>query len=184
MDTSHVSLCQLMLRNDGFDSFRCDRNLRLGLSLANLSKILKCAGNDDVITLSAQVIITVTYCFCLLHTHYILLLSNIFILECISQDEAEVLNLLFEGQGTDRISEFQVKRSKTEYYCSMLICILLTTPVTLISNCYHNIPPSIAAEPYGYRCRTLGHPRYRIQVQYQNAQRRISTNCPRCNNHW
>ncbi len=115
MDTSHVSLCQLMLRNDGFDSFRCDRNLRLGLSLANLSKILKCAGNDDVITLSAQVIITVIftavyYCYC----YAFILLYDILILECVFQDEAEVLNLLFEGQGTDRISEFQVKRSKKE----------------------------------------------------------------------
>jgi proliferating cell nuclear antigen len=54
MDSSHVSLVTLNLRNDGFDHFRCDRNLSLGLNLLNLSKILKCAGNDDSITLRCE----------------------------------------------------------------------------------------------------------------------------------
>jgi proliferating cell nuclear antigen len=54
MDASHVSLCSLVLRNDGFENFRCDRNISLGLNLANLSKILKCAGNEDSITLKAE----------------------------------------------------------------------------------------------------------------------------------
>lgn len=51
MDSSHVSLCALLLTQEGFDHFRCDRNKSLGINLANLSKIMKCAGNDDVITL-------------------------------------------------------------------------------------------------------------------------------------
>uniref|UniRef100_A0A8C9WPB0 DNA sliding clamp PCNA n=1 Tax=Scleropages formosus TaxID=113540 RepID=A0A8C9WPB0_SCLFO len=50
MDSSHVSLVQLTLRSDGFDSYRCDRNL----SRSHMSKILKCAGNDDIITLRAE----------------------------------------------------------------------------------------------------------------------------------
>jgi hypothetical protein len=54
MDASHVSLCSLILRADGFDHYRCDRNISLGLNLGNLSKILKCAGNDDVVTLKAE----------------------------------------------------------------------------------------------------------------------------------
>lgn len=54
MDASHVSLCSLNLRSDGFDHFRCDRSISLGLNLANLSKILKCAGNNDVVTLKAE----------------------------------------------------------------------------------------------------------------------------------
>ncbi|KAG5178897.1 pcna-like protein [Tribonema minus] len=54
MDSSHVSLCALSLRNDGFDHFRCDRNLSLGVNLANLSKILKCAGNTDLVTLKSE----------------------------------------------------------------------------------------------------------------------------------
>lgn len=55
MDSSHVALCSLKLKNDeqGFENYRCDRNLTLGLNLTLLSKILKCAGNDDVVTLRA-----------------------------------------------------------------------------------------------------------------------------------
>lgn len=46
MDTSHVCLVALLLRADGFDHFRCDRNVTLGIQLANLSKLLKCAGTS------------------------------------------------------------------------------------------------------------------------------------------
>jgi hypothetical protein len=34
----------LLLRGDGFEAFRCDRNVTLGIQLANFSKLLKCAG--------------------------------------------------------------------------------------------------------------------------------------------
>ena len=53
MDTSHVSLVSMLLRSEGFDPFRCDRNLSLGINLGSMSKILKCAGNDDIITMKA-----------------------------------------------------------------------------------------------------------------------------------
>lgn len=54
MDSSHVSLCALLLRPEGFDHYRCDRSLNLGVNLNNLSKILKCCGNEDSITIQAQ----------------------------------------------------------------------------------------------------------------------------------
>ena len=54
MDSSHVSLCSLQLRPDMFDHFRCDRGLSLGLNLGNMAKILKCSGNDDMITLKTE----------------------------------------------------------------------------------------------------------------------------------
>jgi proliferating cell nuclear antigen len=54
MDASHVSLCALNLRSDGFDHYRCDRTISLGLHLVNLSKFLKCAGNEDIITLKSE----------------------------------------------------------------------------------------------------------------------------------
>lgn len=54
MDSSHVSLCSVKLSSDGFDQFRCDKAINLGVSLENLSKLLKCAGNDDTILLTAQ----------------------------------------------------------------------------------------------------------------------------------
>ncbi|XP_076360654.1 proliferating cell nuclear antigen [Tachypleus tridentatus] len=54
MDNSHVSLVSVNLRSDGFDKYRCDRNISMGMNLASMSKILKCAANDDVITIKAQ----------------------------------------------------------------------------------------------------------------------------------
>ncbi len=54
MDSSHVSLVSLSLRSDGFEHFRCDRNLSMGMNLNNMAKMLKCAGNDDVITMKVR----------------------------------------------------------------------------------------------------------------------------------
>ena len=54
MDTSHVSLVSLILRDDGFEHFRCDRTLALGINLASITKVLKCAGNDDSIVLKSE----------------------------------------------------------------------------------------------------------------------------------
>merc|ERR1712194_929939 len=42
MDSSHVSLVGLLLRADGFDHFRCDRNISLGINLGSMGKVLKC----------------------------------------------------------------------------------------------------------------------------------------------
>lgn len=54
MDNSHVSLVSLNMRSDGFDKYRCDRNLSMGMNLASMTKILKCAANDDIVTIKAQ----------------------------------------------------------------------------------------------------------------------------------
>ncbi|KAL3287424.1 hypothetical protein HHI36_001896 [Cryptolaemus montrouzieri] len=54
MDISHVSLVSLMLKSNGFDKYRCDRNITMGMNLASMSKIFKCANNDDTVTIKAQ----------------------------------------------------------------------------------------------------------------------------------
>ncbi|XP_057300187.1 proliferating cell nuclear antigen-like [Hydractinia symbiolongicarpus] len=54
MDSSHVCLCSVLLKADSFDPYRCDRNLTLGMNCVTLSKILKCAGNDESITVRAE----------------------------------------------------------------------------------------------------------------------------------
>ncbi|KAJ8976376.1 hypothetical protein NQ317_003230 [Molorchus minor] len=54
MDNSHVSLVSLTLKSDGFDKYRCDRNLTMGMNLGSMSKIFKCASNDDTVTIKAQ----------------------------------------------------------------------------------------------------------------------------------
>ena len=54
MDSSHVSLVAMQLRSDGFEHYRCDRNLNMGMNLTNMAKMLKCANNDDIITMKVQ----------------------------------------------------------------------------------------------------------------------------------
>jgi proliferating cell nuclear antigen len=54
MDSAHVSLVAVSLQSSAFDHYRCDRPVSLGFNSANLSKILKCAGNDDIITIKSD----------------------------------------------------------------------------------------------------------------------------------
>ncbi|KAL7668945.1 hypothetical protein ACOME3_009630 [Neoechinorhynchus agilis] len=54
MDNCHTTLVSLMLRSDGFENYRCDRRMSLSMNLHSMSKILKCAGTDDAITLRAD----------------------------------------------------------------------------------------------------------------------------------
>ncbi|XVE62176.1 hypothetical protein DITRI_Ditri06bG0097500 [Diplodiscus trichospermus] len=54
MDSSHVALVDLLLRSGGFEHYRCDRNISMGMNLNNMSKMLKCVSNDDIITIKAD----------------------------------------------------------------------------------------------------------------------------------
>lgn len=54
MDSSHVSLVALSLRSDGFEHYRADRAFSMGMNLNNVSKMLRCAGKDDIITIKAD----------------------------------------------------------------------------------------------------------------------------------
>ena len=54
MDNAHVALVALLIKQESFNPYRCDRSLSLGISLVNLQKILKCAGQNDVLTLRAN----------------------------------------------------------------------------------------------------------------------------------
>jgi proliferating cell nuclear antigen len=53
MDQAHVTLVMLLMRADGFDEYRCDRSLPLGINMTSLAKVIKAAGPDDAITLKA-----------------------------------------------------------------------------------------------------------------------------------
>ncbi|KAI4979676.1 hypothetical protein ZWY2020_016429 [Hordeum vulgare] len=41
MDSSHVTLVALLLRSEGFEHYRCDRNLSMGMNLDNMAKMLR-----------------------------------------------------------------------------------------------------------------------------------------------
>jgi proliferating cell nuclear antigen len=51
MDSSHVALVYLVLTQDNFTRYRCDHPCDIGVSLVNLSKVLKLMGRDDDVTL-------------------------------------------------------------------------------------------------------------------------------------
>jgi proliferating cell nuclear antigen len=54
MDDAHVSLVSMCLKSTGFDKYRCDRNLSMGINLESMVKIMKCSTNDDIMTIKAQ----------------------------------------------------------------------------------------------------------------------------------
>lgn len=54
MDNSHVALVSVKLESTGFATYRCDRPMPLGTNLLSLSKVLKCAKDDDQVTLKAN----------------------------------------------------------------------------------------------------------------------------------
>ena len=54
LDQSHVSLVALLLRQEGFEEYRCDRSIPLGINISSMTKILKWAGNEDSVTIKAS----------------------------------------------------------------------------------------------------------------------------------
>ncbi|KAL1970580.1 hypothetical protein VTN77DRAFT_4224 [Rasamsonia byssochlamydoides] len=54
MDNSHVALVSMILKAEGFSPYRCDRNLALGINLVSLTKVLRAAQNEDILTLKAD----------------------------------------------------------------------------------------------------------------------------------
>lgn len=54
MDNSHVALVSMMLNADAFSPYRCDRTVALGINLLSLTKVLRAAQNEDILTLKAE----------------------------------------------------------------------------------------------------------------------------------
>lgn len=54
MDSNHVSLVSLLLRHEGFQDYRCDRNISLGINLESLFKVMRCASSDDNVQITAS----------------------------------------------------------------------------------------------------------------------------------
>ncbi|MCO5588754.1 hypothetical protein L7F22_042713 [Adiantum nelumboides] len=52
MDGSHVALASIELRSEAYSKYRCDRPMSVGINIESLTKIVKQAGNEDVVTLS------------------------------------------------------------------------------------------------------------------------------------
>ncbi|TLD28407.1 hypothetical protein PspLS_03800 [Pyricularia sp. CBS 133598] len=54
MDNSHVALVSMMLKAETFSPYRCDRNIALGVNLTSLTKVLRAAQNEDILTVKAE----------------------------------------------------------------------------------------------------------------------------------
>lgn len=54
MDSSHVSLVSLILRPEGFDKYRCDRDISMGVNISNMSSIFKYTNINDVLTMQSK----------------------------------------------------------------------------------------------------------------------------------
>jgi len=54
MDSSHVALVSLMLRESAFSEFKCDRPTSLGMNVESLGKVLKMCGPSDSLKLRWQ----------------------------------------------------------------------------------------------------------------------------------
>jgi proliferating cell nuclear antigen PCNA len=54
MDNSHVALVSMMLKAETFSPYRCDRNVALGVNLTSLTKVLRAAQNEDILTIKAE----------------------------------------------------------------------------------------------------------------------------------
>jgi len=54
MDSSHVALVSLLLRESAFGDFKCDRPTSLGMNVDSLSKIFKMCGPNDSLKLRYQ----------------------------------------------------------------------------------------------------------------------------------
>ena len=54
MDSSHVALVTLHLSSEGFEEYRCNKEMTLGITISTLAKVLRCGGNEDSLALSCE----------------------------------------------------------------------------------------------------------------------------------
>ncbi|WFD05780.1 proliferating cell nuclear antigen [Malassezia vespertilionis] len=51
MDSSHVALSAVELRADGFEEYRCDRPMSIGVAITSLTKVMRSAQNNDILNM-------------------------------------------------------------------------------------------------------------------------------------
>jgi proliferating cell nuclear antigen len=54
MDSSHVALVAMLIKESTFNTYRCDRAVSLGLNIDSVVKILKTCDNTDAVTLRKE----------------------------------------------------------------------------------------------------------------------------------
>ena len=54
MDSAHISLVSLNMKEEGFEEYRCDKNPVSGLNLLDFGKVLKLIKQNDVMAIWAN----------------------------------------------------------------------------------------------------------------------------------
>jgi len=54
MDSSHVALVAMLLKESAFGMYRCDRSSSVGVDVEQVVKIFKTCGNDDAVTIRKE----------------------------------------------------------------------------------------------------------------------------------
>lgn len=103
IDEQHISIVEFYLNADGFERYRCDRTVTLGIQLESLMKILRCGTNDDSVILRAD-------------------------------DNGDTLNLVFESEKQDRVSEFDLKLISLSSQCLEMAANSYDAVVTMSSS--------------------------------------------------
>lgn len=80
LDKSHIVLVSLVLGNDGFANYRCDRSVTLGININSFATILRCGDASDELTLEAK-----------------------------DDGSAQNLKISFEDPKKDRMAEYEMK---------------------------------------------------------------------------
>jgi hypothetical protein len=117
MDGSHVCLVVLDLKSDGFEQYRCDRPMSMGVNVANLLKALKCAGGHHWLVspymFCGLVGLLCAASLCMLHVLCRSCMShragNDDIVTMKADDHGDVLTLMFESKKQDRVWDFDLK---------------------------------------------------------------------------
>jgi len=52
MDSSHVSLVSMLLRAEGFEPWKCENSVQIGIHMEHLTKLLKCMTNKDSVEIN------------------------------------------------------------------------------------------------------------------------------------
>ena len=63
VDSSRAVRCSVELQAGSFHTYKCDESIILGMNIGILSKILKCAGNDEMIIMQAEDDLKINFCF-------------------------------------------------------------------------------------------------------------------------
>ena len=84
MDTSHVSLVSIFLSSEGFATYKCNKDVSMGMDLDSMAKVLRCSSKDDTVTVKAK------------------------------DEEPDSVTFVFESSNSGKVSEYEMRLMNIE----------------------------------------------------------------------